>query len=72
VAVIEQQTTTLLRTELAAALADLQVTLMRHLAARLRATGTPDPGWLPIDAAADQLEASARQARCTLRRGPTG
>jgi hypothetical protein len=73
VAVIEQQTTTFLRAELAAALADLQVSFMRKLAARLRAAATPDAQWLPVEASADQLEASVRQIRCTLRRGqPTG
>jgi hypothetical protein len=72
VGLIEQQSTPLLRAELAAALADLQVLLMRELAARLRTAATPDAHWLPVEASADQLEASVRQIRWALRQRGTG
>ncbi|WP_203784315.1 hypothetical protein [Paractinoplanes rishiriensis] len=70
-AVTQQQTTTFLRARAAAAFADLQVILMRDLAGRLRTCGTPAEHTLGLEAAADQLEASAREAWRTLRPGAT-
>jgi len=74
VEVIEEQETMMLRAELAASLADLQVSLARLLATRLKAAGVPDVRRLPLEAAVDQLEATAKQILGPLREGqmPTG
>jgi hypothetical protein len=66
VAVIQQQTTAVLQARAAAALADVQVILMRDLAARLRSGGAPAERTLRVEAAADQLEAAARETRHAL------
>jgi hypothetical protein len=63
VAVTQQQTTACLQAEAAAAFADLQVILLRDLAARLRSGGAPAERTLRVEAAADQLEAAARETR---------
>jgi hypothetical protein len=48
---------------MAAALATLQVTLLRELARQLRADGTPQRHTLRVEASSDQLEAAARELR---------
>jgi hypothetical protein len=58
-----------LRSRASAAFADLQVILMRDLAARLETRGTPAEYTLRLQAAADQLEAAAREARHALQPG---
>ena len=69
-----QETATFLRAEASAAFGDLQVVLMRELAAGLRTGGTPADGTLRLEASADQVEAAVRELRHTLRRcqTPTG
>jgi hypothetical protein len=62
VAVTEQETMMFLRARTSAAFADVQVILMRDLAARLKTSGIPAEHILRLEAAADQLEAAAREA----------
>ena len=66
-----EQEHTLMRLEAraAAALADLQVIILRDLAGRLRSCDTPAGCALRLEAAADQLEAAAREARRPLGSG---
>jgi hypothetical protein len=67
VVVTQQQSLLRLHAELAAALADLHVILIRELAARLTTSGTPAEHPLRIQAMADQVEAAARETRRALR-----
>jgi len=62
VAVTEQETMMILRARTSAVFADVQVILMRDLAVRLKTTGAPAEHILRMEAAADQLEAAAREA----------
>src|SRR3954463_10376785 len=62
VAVTGQESVMFLRARTSAAFADLQVILMRNLAIQLKTTGAPDEHLLRVEAAADQLEAAAREA----------
>ncbi|GIM90087.1 hypothetical protein [Paractinoplanes toevensis] len=71
--VTEQEYTLLsLRARTSAAFADLQVVILRDLAARLKADGASADCAVRVDAAADQLEAAARQTWYALRAGETG
>ena len=48
---------------LSVAFGDVQIALMRELAARLKAGGTLAAQTLPLQASTDQLEAAVREAR---------
>ena len=56
-----QHTLLYLRARTSATFADLQVAVMRDLAARLKAGGAPAGHTVRVQAAADQLEAAARE-----------
>jgi hypothetical protein len=56
-----------LRATTSAAFADLQVVLLRELAARLEADGATADCAVQVEATADQLEAATRQTWCALR-----
>jgi hypothetical protein len=55
-----------------AALGELQVFLLRRLATQLKSEGSPIGHTLPLDASADQLEASVRETRRLMRHRPIG
>ncbi|MFI5897533.1 hypothetical protein ACIA5D_46350 [Actinoplanes sp. NPDC051513] len=65
--VTEQKSTIFLQARASAAFADIQVRLMRDLATRLRTSGTAADHTLALEAAADQLEAAARETLHALR-----
>jgi len=50
------------------ALGELQVFLLRRLATQLKGEGSPIGHTLPVDASADQLEASVREMRRLMER----
>ncbi|WP_213005558.1 hypothetical protein [Paractinoplanes toevensis] len=59
-----------LQARTSAAFADLQVVLLRDLAARLKAHGASAGCAVRVDAAADQLEAATRETWRALQSGP--